>query len=276
MQLVKEKEQVEQYKNSKTLLINKKVKNKIVRKFVRMQPLAKNASIFTHCFVLAYAGDFKLKNETDAFQGSRIQGDLDVLASYTGTSISEKQFPNLETIDGEIRMFTTKNVQVVSLPKLKSLRETNFYKCPDLEIVELPKLENVTDLLYLSGLPKLKSLRLPALKTVGKNECNESVFVKDCTSCVSFEMPSIENISGKLQIENCPALISLLMPNLHTVQAHFKINDLENVESVDFIALKSIDGNSEVPEIIISKSMQYAMQKVSSSFCQIQKLKFYL
>lgn len=283
-----------------------------------MRAIAKNALICTTCFGNAYAGDFELKNETDVFEGSRIEGKLIVSRDYDGKAITEKQFPNLETVCGQMNLRGAKYVQVVSLPKLKSMRSAILRRCPDLEIVDLPKLAKFFDsdadgALYLVGLPKLKSVYLPAFKTVGSDWANRSVWLKDCIACVSFELPLLQNIPGELTIENCPALIavlvpnlhtvlniidddiefvqgrpgkltirncraltSVLMPNLHTVQAEFEIANIKDVESVDFSCLKSINGGSYVPEIIISKSKHYAMQQVPSLFCQIQNCSYQL
>ena len=182
---------------------------------------------------------FVLTDETNVFEGRRIDGCLKVDLTYKGTSITEKQFPNLESIGGRFTIWNNDHLQVVSLPKLKSIGH-KFY---------LERVENLT------------SVSLPNLKTTGDGDHGAGLYIDSCNTLASLTLPLLQNIKGALVVKNCSELNAVRMPNLEKVQATFAVSNLENITSLDFGALMSANFGHDPPDII-TESTPFAVHKV--------------
>lgn len=153
---------------------------------------------------------------------------------------------------GLFKMF--ENLKEVEIPEVKIIGEDAFYRCRQLERINMLKVDRIGKRALL-GCGSLKKLDMPNLMSAG-----EATF-RDCKQLEKVNVLKIEEI-GKRTFFNCEGLEKLNMPNLKSIgEAAFRsctqlkeINmpKLEKIGEIAFFDCENLE-EAHIPEETYNK-----------------------
>jgi hypothetical protein len=149
--------------------------------------------------------------------------DLPNLASSDGgvqvlynASLEALDLPVLTTLGGLLDVDWNASLARLSLPALSTTGSIGVSNSPALVSVSFPALTEVVDFLYLTDLPILPAVDLPALRAVGTIQYAAGLNMWQLNGATRISMPALRSVS-RFAVSGNEVLATLVVPGLDVV-----------------------------------------------------------
>lgn len=156
------------------------------------------------------------------------------------TAISNLYFPELVAVDKGLQIVYPDSLVSISFPKLEQIVEGLTLQgrssgANTVRSLSLPALKTIGGNVSITYLRKLTELNIPALTSAGM------ITVNYLDSATAFAAPKLETVGGALSLSSCAAIASIDFSALKTVNGNISPN-LTALAEVNFPALETVAG----------------------------------
>lgn len=182
--------------------------------------------------------------------------------------------PKLHGLDGAVRVRDNCGLRDLSLPVLTKVKK--YIRVHDnevLETVHFNALQDVKQLLELTRMPRLKSLRMPVLASSGALEVEALTILQD------LSLPTLAQVHGQTTLGTLPSLTTFAVPALTNIGGELSLAGLFGATELSFPALRSIgalrvEKSSGVERVVVPMLEEVAMDVVLHSNADLLSLAY--